>query len=113
MNHEPGFHLSCDENLSEGWGPPLSTGLGRVAALEATTGAVVWYDAPPEGDTTRRGAATRGVAYWSDGQDERIIAVVGSSLVALNAKTGARYSDFGDGGEVDLVQGYDDRIVES
>ena len=23
LNHEPGFHLSCDENLSEGWGPPL------------------------------------------------------------------------------------------
>ena len=22
LNHEPGFHLSCDENLSEGWGPP-------------------------------------------------------------------------------------------
>ena len=25
LNHEPGFHLSCDENLSEGWGPPLSS----------------------------------------------------------------------------------------
>ena len=24
LNHEPGFHLSCDEHLSEGWGPPLS-----------------------------------------------------------------------------------------
>ena len=23
LNHEPGFHLSCDEHLSEGWGPPL------------------------------------------------------------------------------------------
>ena len=21
----PGFHLSCDENLSKGWGPPLIT----------------------------------------------------------------------------------------
>ena len=25
LNHEPGFHLSCDEHLSEGWGPPLTT----------------------------------------------------------------------------------------
>ena len=25
LNHDPGFHLSCDENLSEGWGPPLFT----------------------------------------------------------------------------------------
>ena len=24
LNHDPGFHLSCDENLSEGWGPPLA-----------------------------------------------------------------------------------------
>ena len=23
LNHDPGSHLSCDENLSEGWGPPL------------------------------------------------------------------------------------------
>ena len=27
LNHEPGFHLSCDENLSEGWGPPLGDGV--------------------------------------------------------------------------------------
>ena len=26
LNHEPGFHLSCDENLSEGWGPPPDIG---------------------------------------------------------------------------------------
>ena len=24
LNHEPGFHLSCDEHLSKGWGPPLT-----------------------------------------------------------------------------------------
>ena len=30
LNHEPGFHLSCDENLSEGWGPPLTTRPGRT-----------------------------------------------------------------------------------
>ena len=29
LNHEPGFHLSCDENLSEGWGPPLLNLLKR------------------------------------------------------------------------------------
>ena len=23
FNHDPGFHLSCDEHLSKGWGPPL------------------------------------------------------------------------------------------
>ena len=39
--------------------------------------------------------------------EARVIAVVGSTLVALDASTGERYDDFGDGGEVDLTQGYD------
>jgi len=90
----------------------ISTGLGTVAALDATTGEVAWFDAP-EGQTTRRATPTRGMAYWTDGTDERIIAVVGSFLVALNAKTGERYRDFGNGGEIDLTKGYDDRIVDS
>ena len=90
----------------------VSTALGTVAALDATTGEVVWFDPLPEG-VTRRGSATRGVAYWRgpDGDDARIIAVVGSTLVALNARTGARYPDFGVEGEVDLTQGYDTRPV--
>ena len=88
----------------------ISTGLGRVAALDATNGDVVWHDPPPEGETARAGGPARGVAYWSEGSagsDERVLAVVGPSLVAFNAKTGARYPDFGDGGVVNLTQGYD------
>ena len=95
----------------------VSTGLGTVAALDATTGEVAWYDAAPveDGKAVRRGGATRGVAYWADPEsnDERIIAVVGSKLVALNSKTGERYSNFGVGGEVDLTLGFDDRRVET
>ncbi len=92
----------------------ISTGLGMVAALDAATGHVVWFDAPParEGQETARGFATRGVAYWTDGSDARVLAVLGSRLVSLNAKTGERDPDFGDGGEVDLIQGYDDRTVD-
>ena len=95
----------------------VSTGLGTVAALDATTGEVVWFDAAPvvDGRAVRRGAATRGVAYWTDpdGEDDRVLAVVASKLVALNAKTGERYPDFGDGGDVDLTLGYDDRQVDT
>ena len=95
----------------------VSTGLGTVAALDATTGDVLWYDEAPvqDGQAIRRGDATRGVAYWADSEsdDERIIAVVASKLVALNAHTGSRYPDFGQGGEVDLTLGYDDRLVET
>ena len=92
----------------------IITGLGMVAALDATTGVVAWYDMPPGRDpVTERGFATRGVAYWSDRDDARVLAVIGSRLVALNAKTGERYPEFGDGGAVDLIQGYDDREVTS
>ena len=95
----------------------ISTGLGTIAALDATTGEVVWHDLPPDrdGEPFERVRQTRGVAYWDDpqGPDARVIAVVGSYLVAVNAETGARYADFGDGGEVDLTQGYDDRVVDT
>ena len=89
----------------------ISTGLGTVAALDATTGDVVWHDMPPDrnGELFKRVRQARGVAYWEDPQsdDARVIAVVGSYLVALNAKTGRRYPEFGSSGEVDLTQGYD------
>ncbi len=96
----------------------ISTALGSIAALDATSGEVVWFDPLPEreGRGTRQGGATRGVAYWSDGpdrEDERILAVIEGQLVALDAKTGARYPSFGDGGAVDLTTGYDDRTVET
>ena len=86
----------------------VSTALGTVAALDAGTGEVVWFDPLPEG-VVRRGGASRGVAYWSDSMSDeaRVIAVVGSTLVALDARTGERYDDFGDGGAVDLIRGYD------
>ena len=90
----------------------VSTALGTVAALDATTGEVVWFDPLPEG-VTRRGSASRGVAYWRDREtgDARVIAVVGSTLVALDARTGTRDPGFGVDGEVDLLQGYDTRPV--
>jgi quinoprotein glucose dehydrogenase len=56
-----------------------------------------------------RGAAAprqlsgRGLAYWTDGREERILYVTpGYRLIALDAKNGARISSFGQGGVVDL-----------
>jgi quinoprotein glucose dehydrogenase len=86
----------------------MSTGVGTVAALDAATGKLVWFDTPPSrgGQPPARAGSTRGVAYWTDGRDGRILAISGQYLVALNAKTGKRYPDFGAGGEVDLSKGY-------
>lgn len=94
----------------------ISTGLGRVAALDATTGALLWHDPPPpstDGTPPRRASAVRGLGYWTDDSDTRILAILGSTLVALNAASGARYPDFGENGAVDLIQGYDDPRVDS
>lgn len=76
----------------------IRTEFGPVAALDPTTGKVVWTDKKAEGV-----GRSRGVAYWSDGKDSRILALDGSDLVALNAKTGERYPTFGDNGRVDLA----------
>ncbi len=77
-----------------------------VVALDAATGELRWIYSLPEG---ARGAASprqlsgRGVAYWSDGRDERIFYVTtGYRLVALDAKTGRPVGAFGTDGSVDL-----------
>ena len=88
----------------------ISSGLGTVAALDAKTGEVLWFDEPPgrDGEPFQRVRQTRGVAYWEDADtgEARVLAVVGAYLVALDARTGERFPDFGEGGEVDLRKGY-------
>jgi len=88
----------------------MSSGVGTVVALDATTGKVVWFDVPPsvDGKGPQRGGSTRGVAYWANGNDSRIFAMMGPNLIALNAKTGKRYPDWGTNGAIDLAKvGYD------
>ena len=87
----------------------VSTPLGQVVAIDGGTGETVWvYD--PESWRAGRPANTgfqhRGVAYWTDGEDERIlIATHDRRLLAINAKTGELYPDFGKDGAVDLSKG--------
>ena len=98
----------------------VSTALGQVAALDAGTGETVWtYDPRIYDDLDRppnMGWHHRGVSYWEDddSDDARIfIASHDLRLVALDARTGARYPDFGTGGYVDLTQGFDREIDAS
>jgi quinoprotein glucose dehydrogenase len=85
-----------------------------VIALDATTGELLWVHGEREG---ARGAAAprqlsgRGLAYWSDGRESRVLYVTpGYSLIALDAKTGQRVSSFGDNGAVDLKADDDQKI---
>jgi quinoprotein glucose dehydrogenase len=92
----------------------MSTGVGVVTALDPATGKTIWNDTlppRPDGQGPTRGGATRGLAYWTDGRDARIVTNVGSSLVALNARTGKRYADFGENGQVDLTKGFERPIT--
>jgi len=77
----------------------------NVIAVNPGTGETLWMWRPDEGarfDQAPRKVG-RGVAYWADGGDGRIITVTpGFQLVALNAKTGAPIRDFGKDGTVDL-----------
>jgi quinoprotein glucose dehydrogenase len=80
-----------------------------VIALDAATGELRWVHAEREGAraaASPRQLSGRGVAYWSDGRDERILYVTtGYRLVALDAKTGSRIGSFGRDGIVDLKEG--------
>jgi len=77
-----------------------------VVALDAATGELLWVHSEKEGP---RGAASprqlsgRGVAWWKDGGDERILYVTpGYRLIALDAKTGVPVPTFGKAGIIDL-----------
>jgi quinoprotein glucose dehydrogenase len=93
-----------------------ATGGSRRAAiaLDAATGELIWVHGEREG---ARGAASprqlsgRGLAYWTDGKEERILYVTpGYRLIALDAHTGAVISTFGDNGAVDLKLNDDQTI---
>lgn len=88
-----------------------STSTAQVAAINGATGETIWvYDpatynsqAPAHGVYIHRG-----VAYWSDGTDARIIlGTPDARLIALNADDGSLVTTFGNHGIVDLSKGLD------
>ena len=80
--------------------------VGLVEAFNPGTGETVWVQQPYDNDPrSYRGAGTRGVAYWADGDEERIIVQRGEWMYALHPKTGELFRDFGDNGRVDLTTG--------
>jgi quinoprotein glucose dehydrogenase len=93
----------------------FTAGTRRAAvALDATTGEMLWMHSVNEdkrAEAAPRQLSGRGLAYWSDGKDERVYYVtIGYQLVALDARTGARVAGFGNGGILDLKQGMDQEM---
>src|SRR5258708_36207092 len=93
-----------------------TAGSRRAAiALDAATGELLWVHGEHEG---ARGAAAprqlsgRGLAYWTDGKEERILYTTpGYRLIALDAKTGALIPSFGKGGAGGLKVADDQTIL--
>jgi quinoprotein glucose dehydrogenase len=79
------------------------------AAIDPATGKTLWHWRLEEGlrwQKAPRQFAGRGLAYWSDGPNERVIVVTpGYHLVSIDAKTGVPDSRFGKNGVVDLMDG--------
>jgi len=70
----------------------------KIFALEAASGNLLWkYDSGIKGTQP-----DRGLAYWSDGKEGRILVGVMNFVYALDAKTGKPISGFGKDGHIDL-----------
>jgi len=84
---------------------------GRLYAVDAATGEQRWSFDPFNGE--RGGGVKRGVTYWEDGADKRILFTGGDGLFALDALTGEPVSTFGENGRVNLnigMRGDPDKI---
>ena len=86
----------------------LSTAMYQAAAIDASTGETIWIHDPEVylGGAPTHGYGSRGVAYWTDGEEERIFWGTSEGyLLAVDAKTGQPPSNFGNNGQVDLADG--------
>jgi quinoprotein glucose dehydrogenase len=87
----------------------VSTGFSVVAAIDAGNGQTLWQFDPKsyeEGRPANSGFQHRGVSYWANGSDKRVIIATGTGkLIALNATTGQPIASFGDNGKIDLQDG--------
>ena len=85
-----------------------------VVALNAATGELLWSHSEDEGargTNAPRQLSGRGLAYWTSGDQERILYVTpGYRLIALDAKTGSPLPGFGRNGVVDLKLDDDQQI---
>lgn len=71
-------------------------------ALDAATGKLIWKK---ESEGMDSYSVSRGLSFWEDGDDKRILYTSGSWLYAVESTTGNPIEEFGDGGRVSLKKG--------
>ena len=83
----------------------------KVFALNAITGKKIWeFDPNPESKYAQN--VNRGVSYWQDGPDKRILFTSGSDLFAINAESGLLVETFGNSGKVSLKEGLGEKAKD-
>jgi quinoprotein glucose dehydrogenase len=115
LGARPEFNLQSTPLVANG---VLYTTAGTrraVIALDAATGEMKWMfslDEGKRGEAAPRRLSGRGLSYWTDGREERIIYVTpGYQMIALNAATGRPVPTFGKAGIVDLKL-EDDQLMD-
>ncbi len=81
----------------------------KILAINAATGELIWKFDPfvLSGKERNPVGLNRGVMYWEDGDDRRILFCADHYLHALDAMTGRLIESFGDSGRVDIKKGLD------
>jgi quinoprotein glucose dehydrogenase len=106
LGPRPEFNLEATPLMVGGVIYTVAGARRDVVALDATTGEMQWMHTEKEGargDAAPRKLSGRGLAYWTNGREERILYVTpGYRLIALDAKTGVPIPSFGKAGVVDL-----------
>jgi quinoprotein glucose dehydrogenase len=91
-----------------------ATGLGLVVALDPATGQQRWAYDPVSykaGRPNNVGFVQRGLAYWTDGTQERLfIGTADAFLASVDARTGKPDLAFGERGKADLTVGIRDAV---
>ena len=108
-DHEPeGYsQIQCNPIIVDGVLYGASPRL-KLFALDAATGESRWvFDPFAEEGAYSVVSVNRGVAYWAEGEDKRILFTAGPFLYAIDAGTGQPISTFGTNGKVDLREGLD------
>ncbi len=72
-----------------------------IIALDAATGIQRWQRVLPDANQQ----PVRGLTYWQDGVERRLLVGTGAYLTALDPMTGAPVATFGTQGRVDLREG--------
>ncbi len=84
----------------------------KLFAINAATGKELWTFNPADSVANKKWHRNsvnmnRGVAYWANGTDKRIIYTVGPIVFSVNAETGNLVKSFGQEGGINLVNGLD------